>query len=93
MEPTLQSEILRLCDKGFLAQDPRKTDGGMPNAVYPVAAVSLFKGGHDEASWDRFVDTLDIGMRAVLRDMATEARKMPVVAEAAVGKIVGGSPR
>lgn len=60
MEPTLQSEILRLCDKGFLAQDASKTDHGMPNAVYPVSAVSLFKHETDPlSSWDSFVAVFD----------------------------------
>ena len=42
MEPTLQAEIFRLCDMGFLAQDVRNTEYGMPNAVYPATMRSLF---------------------------------------------------
>jgi hypothetical protein len=59
LEPTLQSEVLRLCDKGFLAQDARNTDGGVPNAVFPVSAASLFRHGLETSDWERTVAAFD----------------------------------
>jgi hypothetical protein len=67
MEPMLQSELLRLCDKNFLSSDNTDTVSGAPNAVYPQCASQLFFGDVGTSSMSKLVATYDLHILAFVK--------------------------
>ena len=72
LETQLQSELLRLCDKNFIASDLSDTSSGAPNSIYPQSVSQLFFSDGVVMTRCKLIGAYNLDLAAFLNEEARE---------------------